>query len=113
MQRHSGYSSQKHYRSEWSENHPEHFRNGPLRKNGPPRKKAPQLCGAFSFALEQLPLQWLHPSRRPQERAPQDEVSGRWAETQTLMVRSASSRVSNHGYEGSGMMRADRKMLQG
>jgi hypothetical protein len=40
--------------------------------------------------LEQFPVQWLHPSRRGQAAAPQDEV--------TLMVRSAPSRVSNHGY---------------
>jgi hypothetical protein len=28
----------------------------------------------FHVSLEHFPLCWLHPSRRPQERAPQDEV---------------------------------------
>src|ERR1700691_278573 len=38
-----------------------------------------------------------HPSRRPQVRAPQDEASD-------LMVRGASSRVSNHEVTGNALM---------
>jgi hypothetical protein len=52
------------------------------------------MCEAL---LEHCRAPLLHPSRRPQERAPQDEVSNLQDEVlENLMVRSASSHVSNH-----------------
>jgi hypothetical protein len=70
------------------------------------RKPAAQ---AFCFIAQQLPVREFHPWRRGQKAAPSattakplrgDEVLN--PEPRTLMVRSASSRVSNHEAMGGG-----------